>query len=139
MLNEWSNSPSAAKADDDYFDIDNSPSEAQSCTWFPGPKKDEEEESKEKSSKQSSIATFLKKESPREILSMLATCNGFSIYAICKSDFIRKSLTARQFELPKSETAIMKLIRQKCEVIEAELKSNLNKKENVRFSVSMNK
>ena len=93
------------------------------------PKKDEEEEPKEKFSKQSSIATFLEKGSLGEILSKLAACDGFSIRAICKSDFIRKSLTARQFQQPKSETAIMKLIHQECEVIKAELKSNLNKKE----------
>ena len=89
--------------------------------------KDEQEEHKEKFSKQLSIATFLKKESLGEILSKLDACDGFSRHAICKSGFMRKPLTTRQFQLPKSETAIIKLIHR--EAVKAELKSNLNKKE----------
>ena len=74
-----------------------------------------------------------------EILSKLAACDGFSIHAIRKSDFIRKSLSARQLQLAESEKAIMKLIQQECEVIKVEMKSNLNEKEatNVQFSLSM--
>lgn len=62
------------------------------------------------SAKQSTLIPFLKRKSLSEVVSRLAATDGFSISAICKSQFIRQSVAERGFTLPKTKSAIMQLI-----------------------------
>lgn len=58
----------------------------------------------------SSMIQFIKRQSLEEIVARLAALDGFSIHAITNSEFIRQSISARGLQLPKSNTAVMKLV-----------------------------
>lgn len=88
---------------------------------------------------QSSMLKYVKRQSLSEIVARLAAVDGFSINAITKSDFIRQSITARGFSLPKSRTTVMKLICQyyDCDKIQTknEIVSRINKGELISLTL----
>ena len=53
---------------------------------------------------------FTQSKSMAEIVARLVASDGLSIHGICKSDFIRQSMQARQYNLPKDKTNVMKLV-----------------------------
>jgi hypothetical protein len=62
----------------------------------------------------------------------MAAVDGFSIHGISKSVFIRQSLQALNYNLPKGQSNVMKLVHKfyeiaKCEMIE-KIKCNKEKK-----------
>lgn len=59
---------------------------------------------------ESSMFQFVKRQSLEEIVARLAAIDGFSIHAITNSEFIRQSISSRGMKLPKSNTAVMKLV-----------------------------
>ena len=73
------------------------------------------------------------------IVSQLAAVDGFSIHAICKSKFIRESISARGFRLPFAETGIMNLIHCEHKTIQEEIKGKIKAKlqSNTRFSITL--
>lgn len=61
---------------------------------------------------QPKITTFLKnEESIEEIVSKLAAVDGFSINAIAKSEYIRKTLSDKGMTLPKNPSHIMNMVK----------------------------
>ena len=54
---------------------------------------------------------FVKQQAVEEIMSKLATVDGFSINAITKSEFIRKSLSEKGIVLPKNSSYAMNMIK----------------------------
>ena len=90
---------------------------------------------------QKSIMSFvnIKKESLQTIVSQLAAVDGFLIHAICKSKFIRESISAKGFRLPFAETSIMNLIHCEHKTIQEEIKSKIEAKlqSNTRFSITL--
>jgi hypothetical protein len=54
--------------------------------------------------------TFFRQDELGEIVSKLATVDGFSIRGITRSEFIRKSMSKRGYKLPKNESDVMALI-----------------------------
>ena len=81
----------------------------------------------------------IKKESLQTIVSQLAAVDGFSIHAICKSKFIRESISAKGFRLPFAETSIMNLIHCEHKTIQEEIKGKIEAKlqSNTRFSITL--
>ena len=65
--------------------------------------------------------------------------DGFSIHSIGKSKFIRESLSAKGFRLPSSDSSIMNVIYSENDVIQKEIKAEIEikVKANTRFSVTM--
>lgn len=67
-------------------------------------------ESQNQGAPDNSVSKFLQRQSMAEIVARLVATDGFSIHGICKSEFIRQSLKARQFNLPKDKTNVIKLV-----------------------------
>ena len=90
---------------------------------------------------QKSITSFvnIKKESLQTIVSQFAALDGFSIHAICKSKFIRESISAKGFRFPLAETSIMNLIHCEHKTIQEEIKGKIEAKlpSNTRFSITL--
>ena len=65
--------------------------------------------------------------------------DGFSIHSIGKSKFICESLSAKGFRLPSSDSSIMNVIYSENDVIQKEIKAEIEikVKANTRFSVTM--
>lgn len=61
---------------------------------------------------QQPVLAFTKCQSMAEIVAKLAAVDGFSIHGICKSEFIRQSLSAQKYSLPKDKHNVMKLIHE---------------------------
>ena len=59
--------------------------------------------------------------------------------AICKSKFIRESISAKGFRLPFAETSIMNLIHCEHQAIQEEIKGKIEAKlqSNTRFSITL--
>jgi len=66
----------------------------------------------------------VKTDSLQSIVSELAAVDGFSIHAICKSNFIRESLGANGFRLPLAERSIMELVHSQHKSIQKEMKQD---------------
>ena len=81
----------------------------------------------------------MKKDSLQSIVSELAAVEGFSIHAICKSKFIRESLSAKGFRLPLAERSVMELVHSQHKSIQKEMKSRIETELqcNTRFSVTL--
>ena len=60
---------------------------------------------------QRKMTMFVKKQAFKEIVSKLAMVDGFSINAITKSEFIRKSLSKKGMVLPKNPSHVMNMIK----------------------------
>lgn len=60
---------------------------------------------------QRKITSFIKKESIEEIVSKLAAVDGFSINAIAKSEYIRKTLSDKGMILPKNPSHVMNMVK----------------------------
>ena len=56
---------------------------------------------------------FVKQQAFEDIVSKLATVDGFSINAITKSEFIRKSLSEKGMVLQKTPFHVMNTIKKK--------------------------
>lgn len=68
-----------------------------------------------KNSKQKQIDGFLKRSTLAEIVSELATKDGFSIRGITQSNFIRQAISDKGYKLPRSQTTTMALIHSEFE------------------------
>ena len=79
---------------------------------------------------QKSITSFvnIRKKSLQTIVSQLVVVGGFTIHAICKSKFIRESISAKGFGLPFVETSIMNLIHCEHKTIQEEIKGKIEAK-----------
>ena len=88
---------------------------------------------------QPTICNYVKRQSMAEIVARLCSLDGFSISGICKSLFIRESLSARGFQLPKSKTHVMKLVHVYYELVKLETikKINMYTKENSLLSLTL--
>ena len=73
------------------------------------------------------------------IVSQLAAVDGFCIYSIGKSKFIRESLSAKNLRLPSWDSDIMNLIHREYSDIQKQIKTEIEMKLNCdsRFSVTM--
>jgi len=74
-----------------------------------------------------------------ESLAKLAAVDGFSMYSIAKSEFIRRSMQDSGLKLPKNSSDISALIHKFFERVRSEYieKHNLLKKENKKISISI--
>ena len=66
------------------------------------------------------------KESLPEIVSKLVAVDGFTINGVAKSEFIRSSLQARGFTLPKNPSSVMSLVHEQCDKITESVKSEIS-------------
>ena len=77
-----------------------------------------------------------KRQYAERIVSELAAVDGFSIHAVCKSNFISESLGANGFRLPLAERSIMELVHSQHKSSQKEMQSKIEPepKCNTRFS-----
>lgn len=78
------------------------------------------------------ILNYTRRQSTAEMVAKLCALDGFSSFGICNSNFIRGRLSARGFQLPKTKTNVMTLIRDHYELVTLQLikKNDLNIKDN---------
>ena len=78
------------------------------------------------------------KETLPEIVSKLVAKDGFTVNGVTKSDFIRSSLQARGFKLPKNPSAVMNLVHQQSDILSAKDKSEIVNllQSGVKFSIT---
>ena len=101
--------------------------------------KEEEILSKKIIQQQPSILSFTKKQSLSEIVARLAALDGLSINAICSSQFIRQSLSSRQFNLPKDRKNVMNLVHNYFELARGIVMDEVKKlqKNGTRFCLTL--
>jgi len=85
------------------------------------------------------INKFVTRPTMSELISKLAAVDGFSFNRITKSEFIRQSMNAKGFNLPRNPTDVMKIMlgfyeQKKQELIQ---KINLLKSEKKKFTISI--
>lgn len=93
------------------------------------------EASSSKKPKTGAMLNFVGRESLNEILAKCAAKDGFSIRGITFSEAIRGFVRSRNYEMPKSETTVMKNIMKFYEEKKSELSFFLNKKNPKKNSV----
>ncbi|GFY04636.1 BED-type domain-containing protein [Trichonephila clavipes] len=84
----------------------------------------------------------MKKRNTREIVSKLVVCvDGFTVNAITKSNFIRKSLHDKGYSFPPNPSDVMKLVYKQYNVIKARVTNEISSKLNagLRCSLTLDK
>ncbi|GFW66481.1 BED-type domain-containing protein [Trichonephila clavipes] len=78
-----------------------------------------------------------KKETLDEIVSKLVCVDGFTVNAITKSNFIRKSLHDKGYSFPPNPSDVMKLVYKQYNVIKARVTNEISSKLNVGLRCSL--
>ena len=88
---------------------------------------------------QRKMTMFVKQQAVEEIVPKLPTVDGFSINAITKSEFIRKSLSEKGMVLPKTPFHVMSMIKKQYDLAKQSVILEITTKISSvsRFSVSL--
>ncbi|GFV97261.1 BED-type domain-containing protein [Trichonephila clavipes] len=78
-----------------------------------------------------------KKETLEEIVSKLVSVDGFTVNAITKSNFIRKSLHDKGYSFPPNPSDVMKLVYKQYNVIKARVTNGISSKLNAGLRCSL--
>ncbi len=87
---------------------------------------------------QQTMEQFIKRESVEEVFAKLVAVDGFSMHSLVKSEFIRRAMTDRGFQMPKNPSTVTAMIQKQAGKIREELKESLQAilKDGGRFSCS---
>ena len=95
--------------------------------------------SSKKTTVQQKLTFFIRKDTREELVTKLATVDGFSINAITKSEFIRQSFSEKGFVLPKNSSDVMDLVHTQYFKVKDHIDSEIRSRVSTgsRFSLSL--